>query len=84
MLTFESTTIFAAKGSRNMLNSAYLFEGIVKRFPFSLLSLICPPTTYTFCKVNAIINKVIRGAHKLQLEKVKENHERQKHNPTIV
>uniref|UniRef100_A0A0A9C2Z6 Uncharacterized protein n=1 Tax=Arundo donax TaxID=35708 RepID=A0A0A9C2Z6_ARUDO len=42
----DSRTVFAASGSRNMLNSTYLFDGTVNTFPFSSsLSLMSPPTT---------------------------------------
>lgn len=45
ILTVDSNTVFAPKGSRKILNSAYLFEGMVKTFPLSVSSsLICPPT----------------------------------------
>ncbi|GER30171.1 histidine-containing phosphotransfer protein 1 [Striga asiatica] len=50
MLRFESKTVFAAKGSRNMLSSAYLFEGMFFTSPpSSIFWLICPPTTITSC-----------------------------------
>lgn len=50
MLSEEPNTVFAAKGSRNILNSAYSLEGIVNTFPLSLsLLLIWPPTIYTSC-----------------------------------
>lgn len=46
ILTVDSNTVFALKGSRNILNSAYTFEGTVKTFPLSeSSSLMCPPTT---------------------------------------
>lgn len=51
MFSVELKTVFAAKGSRNILNSAYLLEGMLKTFPVSKLSrLMCPPTMYTSCK----------------------------------
>lgn len=51
MFSGDSKTVFAAKGSRNILNSAYLFKGTVKTFPVSLSPwLKCPPTIYTSCK----------------------------------
>ena len=41
----DSRTVLAASGSRNILNSAYLFDGTVNKFPFeSFSSLIWPPT----------------------------------------
>lgn len=50
MLSSESKTVFAAKGSRNILNSAYSLDGTEKTFPLSArLWLRCPPTTYTSC-----------------------------------
>lgn len=36
MPTDEVKTSFAANGSKNMLNSAYLLKGTVKRFPLLL------------------------------------------------
>jgi hypothetical protein len=53
----DSRTTIAAKGSRNILNSAYLLDGIVNTFPFeSFPSLICPPTTYTLCAQQEQVN----------------------------
>lgn len=44
-LTVDSNTVLAPKGSRKILNSAYIFEGTVKTFPLSVSSsLMCPPT----------------------------------------
>ena len=52
MLTSDSNTVLAAKGSKNILNSAYWLEGTEKIFPLPLtVLLMCPPTTYTSCNV---------------------------------
>jgi len=52
MLTSDSNTVLAAKGSKNMLNSAYWLEGTENIFPLSLtVLLMCPPTTYTSCDI---------------------------------
>lgn len=67
IVRFDSITIFAAKGSRNMLNSANLFVGTLKTFPaLSFPSMTCPPTTYTFCN-RCKLNKVWFAWHYTKL-----------------
>lgn len=74
--SFDSITFFAEKGSKKMLNSAYLFIGVVKRFPPNeVLLCICPPKTYKSWSVKGGEN-----LNNISFNKIKQHKKKDKYN----